>query len=183
MREEPRFLASLDLVALPTAVNMARVFIGTTLDHWQALFIEEYVAAVGVELVTLAVESTKPDENTRWSDLTELKPIKLRLLGYRRHVVFEVTDQHDEALVLPDDVYVPEDSGLGLVDALANRWGSFLSPRGRVSWAELAVYERTEAGLPKREPAPASEPGKSSQPPVPHEPEFLRRVRDGLENL
>lgn len=184
MREEPRFLASVDLVALPTAVNMARVFIGTTLKHWHALFIEEYVAAVGVELVKLAVEATKPDESTKWRDITEINPIKLRLLGYKRHIVFEVTDRHTKPLVLPDNVYVPEDSGLGLVDALTSRWGSTIEPRGRVSWAELAVYERTEAGLPKREPeAPSWSGSPSSQLAEPVDEQLLRRVRDGLENV
>lgn len=184
MREEPRFLASLDLVALPTAVNVARMFISETLNRWRALFIEEYLAAVGVELVTLAVDATKPDENTSWNDLTEISPITLRLLGYRRHIVFEVTDQHDEMLVFPDDVYVPEGVGLGLVEALSSRWGSFVAPRGRVSWAELAVYERTEAGLPRREPTAQTESGDRDESPSPrHDPELLRRVVEGLKNL
>jgi hypothetical protein len=149
MRKEPLFSASLDLVALPTAVNVARMLISNTLNHWHALFIEEYMQAVAVELVTLAVEATKPDEGTSWNDITELNPITLRMLGYRRHIVFEVTDVHPEALQLPEEGYLPDDSGLGLVDALTNRWGSSIEPRGRVTWAEPAVYERTEAGLPQ----------------------------------
>jgi hypothetical protein len=48
--------------------------------------------AVAVELVTLSVEATKPREGTSWQSITELNPIKLRLLGYQRHIVFEVTD-------------------------------------------------------------------------------------------
>lgn len=184
MREEPRFLASLDLVALPTAVSMARLFISNTLNRWRALYIEEHMVAAGVELVTLAVEATKPDEGTSWSDITELNPITLRLLGYHRHIIFEVTDRHDEPLALPDDVYAPGDSGLGLVDALASRWGSAVEPRGRVSWAELAVYGRTEAGLPKRDRVASSESDVPGVPPVERpDPEVLRQVIDGLNNL
>jgi hypothetical protein len=47
--KSPRFSASLDLVALPTAVNVARMFISNTLNRWHALFIEEYMTAVAVD--------------------------------------------------------------------------------------------------------------------------------------
>ncbi|MCE7009553.1 hypothetical protein LWC34_43110 [Kibdelosporangium philippinense] len=184
MREEPRFLATLELVALPTAVAVARMFIADTLRRWDALFIEEHMETVGIELVTLSVEATKPREGTSWQGITELKPIKLRLLGYQRHIVFEVTDAGDEALVLPDDRYADESSGLGLVDVLANRWGSSVTPRGRVNWAEIAVYERTEAGLPKRERRPLPVPPGSTEQPAPDVVrELLQRIRDGLESL
>ncbi|MEV6908330.1 hypothetical protein [Amycolatopsis sp. NPDC051071] len=72
MREEPRFHASLDLVALPTAVPVARMFIADTLHRWHALFIEEHMEAVAAELVSLAVAATGPAAGTSWSDLTEL---------------------------------------------------------------------------------------------------------------
>jgi hypothetical protein len=137
--------------------------------------------AVAVELVSLSVEATRSDEDTSWSDITELNPITLRLLGYQRHIVFEVTDAHPEALEHPEDGVLPEDSGL--VDALANRWGSFVAPRGRVIWVELAVYERTEAGLPQRPLKPSPGPRGTNQPMPQHDPDFLRRVRDGLERL
>ncbi|MBC6447355.1 ATP-binding protein [Actinokineospora xionganensis] len=137
LREEPRFSASLDLVALPTAVNVARMFISDTLNRWHALCVEDHMEAVAAELVTLAVEATKPDDGTSWNDLTELNPITLRMFGYQRHIVFEVTDVHPEALRRPENLQ--QDSGLHLVDALANRWGSSMEPRGRVIWAELAV--------------------------------------------
>lgn len=86
MREEPRFLDTLDLVAMPTAVTVARMFVSSTLSRWHALFIEDYMTAVAVELVSLAVEATGPGT----------KPITLRMLGYQRHIVFEVTDTHHE---------------------------------------------------------------------------------------
>jgi hypothetical protein len=160
------------------------MFIADTLRRWHALFIEEHMEAVAVELVSLAVEATRPADDTSWSNITELNPITLRLLGYQRHIVFEVTDAHHEALELTENAELPEDSGIGLVDALANRWGSFVSPRGRVIWAELAVYERTEAGLPKRERKPSPWLRGSTPPPAPTvESDLLRRVRDGLEQL
>ncbi|MFD1045682.1 ATP-binding protein [Kibdelosporangium lantanae] len=184
MPEEPRFLASLDLVALPTAVSVARMFISETLNRWRVFFIEDDVVAVGVELVTSAVEATKPDVNTSWNDLTEINPIRLRLLGYRRHIVFEVTDQHYQPLGPRGGRNKPGGSGLHVVDAVTNRWGSFLGPCGRVTWAELAVYERTKAGLPKRKSvALLGQDDDSRLPPARHDPEFLHRVIDGLKNL
>jgi hypothetical protein len=184
MREEPRFLDSLDLVALPTAVPVARMFIADTLRRWHALFIEEHTEVVAVELVSLSVEATRPNEDMTWSDITGLNPITLRLLGYQRHIVFEVTDAHPKPLEQPEDVMLPEDSGLSLVDALASRWGSFMAPRGRVIWAELAVYERTEDGLPQRPVRPSPTPRGATNRSMPqHDADLLRRVRDGLERL
>lgn len=184
MREQPRFVDTLDLVALPSAVAVVRLFIADTLHRWDALFIEEHMKTVGVELVTLSVNATRPAEGTSWQDITELKPIKLRLLGYQRHIAFEVTDAGKEALVLPTDRYVDESSGLGLVDALASRWGSSVTPRGRVNWAELAVYERTEAGLPKRERRPSPSSRRSTAQPAPTvDNDLLQRIRDGIERI
>ncbi|SDP98490.1 ATP-binding protein [Lentzea jiangxiensis] len=176
MREKPRFIDSLELVALPTAVAVARMFISDTLKRWQALFIEDYVAAVAVELVTLSVEQTGG------AKVPSL--IILRMLGYRRHIVFEVTDLHDEALQLSAEADVPEGRGLGLVDAFADRWGSFISPRGRVNWAELAVYGRTAAGLPLRDPQPIPELSNvPDKPALTGDLDLIRRILDGLNKL
>ena len=184
MREAPRFLDALDLVALPTAVPVARMFIADTLRRWHALFIEDYMNAVAVELVSLSVEATRPAQGTNWTDITVLNPIRLRMLGYRRHIVFEVTDAHHQAFELPADTELPDDTGLGLVNALASRWGSFVAPRGRVTWAALTVYERTKAGLPKRDHKPSPRSGTpTTQAAQTPNVELLRRVRDGLETL
>ncbi|WP_146073553.1 ATP-binding protein [Amycolatopsis sp. CA-126428] len=180
MREQPRFEASLDLVALPTAVPVARMFIADTLRRWHALFIEEHMEAVAVELVSLAVAATGPVEGTSWSALTELKPIRLRLLGYQRHIVFEVIDTDPEPLELADDA--PSGSGFGLICALASRWGSTITPRGRVNWAELAVYQRTAAGLPRRPSTPSPEPLASTVE-TPYDHDILQRIHEGLERL
>lgn len=184
MREEPRFVDVLDLVALPTAVSVARMFIADTLRRWHALFIEHHMEAVAVELVTLSVEATSPAEGTSWTAITELNPITLRMLGYQRHIVFEVSDAHNKALELSENTELPEYSGLGLVDALAHRWGSSVTPRGRVTWAEIAVYERTKAGLPKRDLQPMPWIDTSTpQSARAVDPELLHRVRDGIQGI
>lgn len=177
--EEPRFYDVLDLVALPTAPAVARMFVSSTLIHWHALFIEDYMTAVATELVTLAVQDTYDE------DLAVVPaPIKLRMLGYERHIVFEVTDTATEAHELAEGAELVEDKGLALVARLASRWGSTVGPRGRVSWAELAVYQRTEAGLPLR-PRPVDvEPSNSNdEAPESPDPEVLQHILDRLENL
>lgn len=183
MREEPQFFASLDLVALPTAVPVARMFITDTLRRWHALFIEDHMSAVAVELVSLSVKATGPAEGTSWADITELNPIRLRMLGYQRHIVFEVEDVSSEALELSEDAELPQGTGLGLVDALANAWGARPTPGGRVIWAELAVYERTAVGLPRRRPPRSSSTPTNREGSPIHDREMLERVLVGLQRL
>jgi len=182
MRQQPRFTAELGLVALPTAVPVVRMFVADTLRRWRAMFIEPDMEDVAAELVTLSVQATGPGDDTAWQDLREIAAITVCLVGWRRHIVLEVTDQHPEELARPDDEPLPGTSGLGLVDARASRWGSCRTPRGRVNWAELAVYERTAAGLPKRDVKPSLYPHDAYAPPASEDyPVFLQRVVDRLE--
>jgi hypothetical protein len=184
MREVPRLSAALDLVALPTAVTVARLFVADTMRRWGALFIEPDMEAITAELVTLAVLDTGPAEGTNWRDLRKIGLIKVCLIGFRKHIVVEVVDEHHEALARPDDGERREDTGLGLIDARSKTWGSCLTPQGRVMWAELGVYERTATGLPRRAVTPSPRPRPSPTPPATtFDAEFLQRVRDGLENL
>jgi hypothetical protein len=183
MREAPRFSAALDLVALPTAITVARLFVADTMRRWGALFIEPDMEAITAELVTFAVLDTGPEEGTNWRDIRKIGSIKVCLIGFRKHIVVEVADEHNEALARPDDGERREDAGLGLVDARSKRWGSCLTPRGRVMWAELGVYERTAAGLPRRAVTPSPRPRQPSVPPRMPNVDLLRRVRDGLEKI
>ncbi|WP_410613958.1 ATP-binding protein [Amycolatopsis sp. lyj-109] len=179
MREQPRFSAAIDLVALPTAAKVARLFVADTLRRWGAMFIEPDMEAVAAELVALSVKATGPAEGTSWQDIRTIGTIRVCLVGWRRHIVVEVSDEHDQELVLPEEAELPHDSGLGLVDARADRWGSCLTYSGRVMWAELAVYERTGAGLPRRNPKPTPHP----RAPLPtQDPDLLQRVLNGLKN-
>lgn len=176
--ERPRFRSELGLVALPTAITMARIFVNDTLRQWDALFIEDHIARLAVELVELSIQDTGP------TDTRPTGRIRLQMLGYERHIVFEVTDSAKEPLVLGAEHSVPEGEGLGLIDAVADRWGSFMAPRGRVNWAEIAVYGRTKAGLPLRDPKPPVwSPPSGRRPATIVDHDFLRRVRDGLEQL
>ncbi|MFL6140957.1 MAG: hypothetical protein ACJ72N_03665 [Labedaea sp.] len=141
MCQELRYLASLDLVALPSAITVARLFVSATLHRWHAGFIESEVEEVIAELVTLAVIATGPKEGKRWAASTELKPIKLRLLGFERHIGIEVADTSTTMLVVPEDGEPRGDGGSNLVNARSRAWGSYPTPRGRVMWADFALYE------------------------------------------
>lgn len=184
MREEPRFTDTLSLVALPTAVAVTRLFVADTLHRWHAMFIEPDMEAIASELVAVSVEATGPPEGTSWTNITGLRSVTLRLLGFERHIVVEVADEHDEPLTIPEGTELPGSSGVMLVDARARRWGSRLTTWGRVMWAELDVYERSAAGLPRRPVMPSPHPRASSS--LEHTVlalDLLQRVRDGLHRL
>jgi hypothetical protein len=187
MHEEPRFVASLDLVALPSAISVTRLFISDTLYRWRwrAMFIEPELEAVAAELVALAVKATGPKEGTRWADINQLNPIKLRLLGFERHIGIEVADTGRKMLTPPEDVDLRDDTGPGLIDARSRTWGSYPTPRGRVLWADFAVYERTTAGLPVRPRRPSPHPRASRIAPAsqPTTADLLSRLLDGLRRL
>ena len=182
MVEKPRLFDDLGLVALPTAVTCARIFTQYTLTNWgTSPFVVADALVVVTELVSTAVQETGIlDDVVVWSELDYINRIVIRLLGFPRHIIIEVWDAATEAAVLPADEPNAELAGLHLVDATANRWASTASQRGRLTWAEIAVYDRTESGLPIR-------PRKHLTRPVMSAPfvdeEVLRRVRDGLNNL
>ncbi|MGH3620664.1 MAG: S-adenosylmethionine decarboxylase family protein [Sciscionella sp.] len=139
MREQPRFSAVLDLVALPTAVTVTRLFVADTLRRWGAMFIEPDMEEVAAELVCLSVEATGPAEGTSWQDIQRIGAIKVCLVGWSKHIIVEVSDEHDQELALHEDVELADDSGLGLIDTRAGRW--------------VLVYDVTGGATPDPEPA------------------------------
>lgn len=181
MYEKPRLFDDLGLVALPTAVNCARLFTKYTFDKWDvpAIVVADALMIVG-ELVALAVQDTGVSSDVPWSELDHLNSVVVRLLGFRRHVVIEVWDAATEPGSVPDEPTDEDPRGLDLVDVVARRWASTASPRGRLTWAEIAVYDHTESGLQIRRRTSAAK-----RAPVEYEedPELLRRVRDGLKGL
>jgi anti-sigma regulatory factor (Ser/Thr protein kinase) len=182
-----RFMDSMDLAALRTAVNCSRLFTKYCLNRWGAPSLIDDAVLIVSELVTNAIKATgNMDEDPKWSELHDLKLIKVRLVGLEASIVFEVWDTSEDQPVLSEAGDDDEGGrGLFLVDELASRWGSYAltqgqQPRGKVVWAELPVYARTPSGLPIRQRKPPS--GLLAQPTA-HDPDLLRRVRDGLESL
>lgn len=182
----PRFARSIDFAALPSAISCTRLFVASTLERWGARFIEADAELLAVELVRHSVEACGVmDEDVRLSELDHLNVIHVRLLGFARTIGIEVWDNADEPARRPRHDQEGELHGLGLVDGRANNWGSSVTPEGRVMWAELDVYERTSAGLPirSRRPTRHPRPPESAGDHPSKDPDFLRRVRDGLEGL
>jgi hypothetical protein len=181
----PRFERSIDLAALPTALVCTRLFVASTLLRWGARFLQTDAELLAVELVRHAVETCGvADEDVRLCELDELAIIRVRLLGFERTIGIEVWDSATEPARLPTHPQDGELRGLGLVDVRARGWGSAITPGGRVVWAELDVYERTKAALPRRTPGrsfPPSPAGTQACPPL--DLDLLRRVRDGLSEL
>jgi hypothetical protein len=182
MIEKPRLFDDLNLVALPTAVGCARLFVKYTLDNWKAsaFVVADAMTIVG-ELVAGSIEETGVrKEEVRWSELDYINRIVVRLLGFPRHVVIEVWDRATQPAALPSGEPAQPQIGLSLVDAVAHRWASAVTPTGRLTWAAIAVYDRTDSGLPIRPSHPASSP---VPPPATLSAELLGRVRDGLIRL
>lgn len=146
--DHARFIRSIDLVALPSAVIVARLFVAQTLRLWRAGFMESDAELIATELVMYSVEASDPVDDWVYAD--HLDYIVLRLVGYEQSIVIEVWDTLTDSVGLPKHDQGDALHGLGLVDAWAKDWGSTVIARGRVVWAELDVYKRTSAGLPIR---------------------------------
>jgi hypothetical protein len=171
-----RFTRSIDFAALPTAIICTRLFVASTLHLWRAQSLHADAELLAVTLVRHSVHVCGViDEGVRLHGLAHLSTIQVRLLGFDRSIGIEVWDTGAE----PADLH-----GLALIQARATDWGSSVTPQGRVSWAELAVYQRTQAGLPRRPRTPSRRPRDATNWPMPHHDlDFLARVRHGLAGL
>lgn len=182
----PRFIRSITFAALPTAITCTRLFVASTLGHWGARFLEADAELLAVALVRHSVQACGvTDERVRLYELDDLNVIHVRLLGFERTIGIEVWDTATQPARLPAHTPTADLHGLALVDAHAKNWGSILTPHGRVTWAELDVYDRTHAGLPirtrRRSPYPRQLASTEDRPE--RDVDFLRRVRDGLDRL
>jgi hypothetical protein len=135
----PRFEDRIDLVALPSAVTVARLFVSRTLRRWGARFAEAEMVSLAAELVALAVDETGPGRDPTTGPL--LDPIEVHLAGYDRHLLVQVMHVHHPEL--PSGVR----GELAVVNALARAWGAYPTSSQRIVWAELDLPGR---GVPQR---------------------------------
>ncbi|GHJ41356.1 hypothetical protein [Streptomyces sp. TS71-3] len=169
----PKAIVDLTLAATSTAVNIGVMFLRHTLTDWQRDELGTNGEVVLFELISQAVTLTGvPEPSPRWTELTDLALIRVRLVLLETGVVVEVADRHDQPPTWAD-----------AVTSLCSRWSSYRTNVGRVVWCELAppTYELTENGLPKRVRQKAA--GPNPRPAAPVDVELLRRVREGLEAL
>ena len=118
------------------------------------------------ELVTNAVMATGVvGEHAYWTALTRIEFIVVRLLGLEASIRIEVWDSASDLPPLPAE------------DSSAVRRGFYPASCGKVIWAELPIAPgRAEPCAPLY--PPPQEFGRQQT-----NPEFLRRVRDGLKRL
>ena len=180
MVDRPRLFEALTLAALPTAVSCARLFTRYTLTNWGASFVLADALIVTSELVAAAVRDTGiADPDVRWSDVERISVISVCLLGFDEHIVVVVWDSHPRRAVLPALLPGRTPRGLQLVDVTAQRWGSTCTQHGRVTWAELAVHERSDSGLPLRRLRAVG----SERPLMTEDEGVIRRVMAGLRRM
>ncbi len=142
VRPRPRFEDWIDLVALPSAITVAQLFVARTLHRWGAVFIEPEMLSVTAELVALAVDETGPGGGLPEREL--LAPIEVYLVGYDRHILIEVVHVHTPEM--PSVV----SRDLAAVNALARTWGVYPTSSARVVWAELELFGRGGAAVSRR---------------------------------
>jgi GAF domain-containing protein/anti-sigma regulatory factor (Ser/Thr protein kinase) len=118
----------LDLDGGPEVVATARHWARAAVLAWHGPAGHvETVALITSELVTNAVRHAAP-------------PVRLRLRAAPGAVYVEVFDDaHHSPQVLHGDLDDESGRGMVLVDAVAHRWGSRASGRGKVVWAEVLV--------------------------------------------
>jgi anti-sigma regulatory factor (Ser/Thr protein kinase) len=179
---------ALELGALPSAVPCARLHARHLLREWGLDELAEITELLTSELVTNAVQAMTRQEDQ--------PAVGLRVSADHVRVLIEVwdADPRPPAPRYPgkDKAPAPEAEGgrgLFLVSALSARWSWFLTqqPEGKVVWCEVED-ERPEHGgidqsagqscLPRRIPGTVH-----ARPAARHDPDVLRRLRDGLRNL
>ena len=179
-------ISFLTLAAVPAAVGRSRELVRLGLDRWGQAALAADAELVVSELTTNAIRATGlTDADARWSEAASVAALHMRLLLFEASIVIEVWDG-DPAAPMPQDATGEDEGGRGLliVAALSAKWSWFPAPQGgKVVWAELAIPPRplTEAGLPQRSQLGAM--AKGNRKGVVRDPELLRRIHRGLQNL
>lgn len=180
---------SLELGALPTAVPCARLHTRHLVREWGLASLAANAELLVSELVTNAVKAMAGREDQ--------PPVRLRLSGDNARVLIEVSDA-DPRPPAPEDpdadgllnLEAERGRGLFLVAALSSRWNWHLTrqPTGKVVWCELEDDQPEPAAgngsagyllLPRRVPGAVQIRLAAAR----HDPDVLRRIRDGLLGL
>ncbi|WP_344669378.1 ATP-binding protein [Catenulispora yoronensis] len=178
----PSMTSSINLAAVATAVGCSRLFVASTLKQWRLDRLIDDAELIASELVTNAVKQTgitRP--SPRFTELTDLAMLQVRLAVLRHGLVVEVWDRDTTAPSVSNFEDLDESGrGLFIVQTLAKRW-SFYRPEGggKWVWAELEI-PRLPGPLPQRRKTKGS-----SVTPVKVETDIalITRVRDGLRSL
>jgi anti-sigma regulatory factor (Ser/Thr protein kinase) len=154
------WVSNIRLVAVLTAVGLAREYVRQTLRLWQVVEEIDSAKLVVSELVTNAVRSIGITEaSPEWERVTaqHVIGVQLRLVGGSLYV--EVWDRGDGSPVVPEQTPDAEGGrGLFLVESVSKRWGIHRpAVGGKTVWAELSLTGPAGPllltdGLPRRDP-------------------------------
>ncbi|MFD7160485.1 SpoIIE family protein phosphatase [Kribbella sp. NPDC059898] len=126
-----RRVASRPVATDPSAAADARAFVAGILGDWRLTALTDTALTISSELVANAVQHSK-------------QPGELRLHYDGRSLTIEVADRGP---AMPQLYHAAIDGeghrGLFLVDAFASRWGTRMTRRGKVVWAELSAVSAT----------------------------------------
>ncbi|MFF5004754.1 ATP-binding protein [Streptomyces phaeochromogenes] len=182
-------VSRLHLVAVASAVSVARAFTRQTLAHWK---LDDFAADASLmmsELVSNAVKAsgiTDPEPKPWQIKAEHVIAVQLRALGGRLFI-----EVWDRSALVPIKQSVSADAeggrGLHLVEALSKRWGTYRPQAGgKIVWAEVALT---------RLPNPALDgstlqlrvPSDMEPPPGPTKDQattaLMQRVLDGLRRV
>lgn len=190
----------LPLVAMPTAVPIAREFTRSTLEHLPQREAANNAELIVSELVSNAVAATGITMKTSLCDITRHHLIRLAFTLTAEVLLIEVWDGQDgepRLTAVADDA--EHGRGLLIVQALSRDWGTVRSPNGGESvWSLIALHGESPADargeaartppapaeLPQRVRPRAEEAASSMAPPITRFGDArLRRVIRGLQRL
>ncbi|WP_409473653.1 ATP-binding SpoIIE family protein phosphatase [Streptomyces sp. HC307] len=108
----------------PEEVRRARSVVGDTLTKWGLGHLRDVTQLLAGELLTNAIRHAT-------------QPVGLRLVLTTDTLLCEVSDDHPSHAVLLEPAGMDEHGrGIGLVNALATRWGCVPTPAGKTTWFE-----------------------------------------------
>lgn len=179
----PQAITGLALAAVPSAVRCSRMLVRMCLSQWGLSSRIEDSELVISELVTNAVTVTGVTEaEPRWSQLTDLATIHVRVMLFEGSIVIAVWDRDPAPPVVRQSAPDSENGrGLSIVATLSKRWNYLQLDGCKCVWAELAIQPDAlpSAELPRRFPASSGVRAAESRT----DPGLLRRVHEGLKNL
>jgi hypothetical protein len=133
-------LAEIQLAATATAVSTAQLHVRHTLSRWLLIELIAPTERLVMELVTETVRTTGiTDPHPKWSEITDLKQLTVRVARTDQRVVIEVWDARQVGSHPLRDLPVSDQ-----IVRLSHRYGRFIPEQGGlVTWCELGIPATT----------------------------------------
>jgi hypothetical protein len=133
-------VAEIQLAATTTAISTAQLHVRHTLDRWLLIELNAPAERIVTELVTEAVQATGiTDPHPKWSEVTDLKQLTVRVGRTDQRVLIEVWDARQVGSHPASELAFSEQ-----VVRLGHRYGRFRPEHGGlVTWCELGIPAQT----------------------------------------